>query len=915
MAAGPTRRRTLFENAPPMSAFGCPMIDSVQFEFGGDGVFRNQALVFRLEQDGRATGGDREMPDHNALSGVEIDGRAKIDGEGRELFQHRRPSLGSVRLLAQSTGEKPGHAGREKQDTKREDILDMRDSHREQWLDEEEIVGEKRENGGGDPCPKSEPDGGDQYRDDKEQHQARRRQDPAHDVREQHRQADNGERQDQTRGAGPGAPSLPDRSVRLSAGMIDHAPCVGRRRPAVHHLYEILMPEPSNPYRNLMARGAGFSRLAGRSGRNWSFMDASTSTAPANAIPAHDATHQRKAGFWALTLGSIGVVYGDIGTSPLYAFREAMVAASGASGETLPAIHRSDVLGVLSLILWALTIIVTLKYVTILLRADNQREGGTLSLLALAQRAIGRSTSAILALGAIGAALFYGDALITPAISVLSAVEGLKLVTTRFEPYVVPITIGIIVALFLVQYRGTAAVAGWFGPITLAWFAVMAIGGVVQVGDDLSIFEAVNPVHAVGFVVNNGTIGLIALGAVFLAVTGAEALYADLGHFGRRPIQFAWLFVAFPALALNYLGQGALALRNPAALENPFFLLYPSWALVPVVVLATMATIIASQAVITGAYSLTRQAIQLKLLPRMRIQHTSEEQAGQVYMPGVNTLLLVGVLALVLAFSSSSKLATAYGIAVTGTMVATVLLASVVVRRYWRWPLWATVALIVPFLAIDLVFLGANFMKLPEGGYVPLAIAALVVLVMWTWIKGTALLAVKDRQAEISIADLLQMLEKRPPTVIPGTAVFLTSHPDFAPVALMHSLKHFKTLHERNVILTIVTADVPRVPDAERIRMEDINPQFSRVTMTFGYMEAPNVPHGLSLCRKLGWKFEIMSTSFLVSRRSLRLAARSAMPSWQSRLFMFLARNAIGATDYFHIPAGRVVEVGTQVSV
>jgi KUP system potassium uptake protein len=638
-------------------------------------------------------------------------------------------------------------------------------------------------------------------------------------------------------------------------------------------------------------------------------------TASTAVISTHNKPHNPRAGFWALTLGSIGVVYGDIGTSPLYAFREAMVAASGIHGDTAVNINRADVFGVLSLILWALTIIVTLKYVTILLRADNQKEGGTLSLLALAQRAMGRSTPAILALGAIGAALFYGDALITPAISVLSAVEGLKLVTTSFEPYIVPITIGIIIALFLVQSRGTAAVAGWFGPITLVWFAVLAIGGLAQVGSDLSILEAVNPVHAVRFVVNNGSVGLVTLGAVFLAVTGAEALYADLGHFGRRPIQFAWVVIAFPALALNYLGQGVLVLRNPAALENPFFLLYPSWALVPIVALATMATIIASQAVITGAYSLTRQAIQLKLLPRMRIQHTSEAQAGQVYMPGVNTLLLVGVLALVLAFASSSKLANAYGIAVTGTMVVTVMLASVVVNRYWHWPLWATLALITPFLAIDLVFLGANLMKLLDGGYVPLIIALLVVLVMWTWVKGTALLTHKDRQAEIPLTDLLQMLEKKPPASIPGTAVYLTSHPDFAPVALMHSLKHFKALHERNVILTIMTADVPRIPDAERIHMEDVNPRFSRVAMTFGYMEAPNVPNGLGLCRKLGWKFEIMSTSFLVSRRSLKLAARSAMLSWQSRLFIFLSRNAAGATDYFHIPAGRVVEVGTQVNV
>lgn len=625
--------------------------------------------------------------------------------------------------------------------------------------------------------------------------------------------------------------------------------------------------------------------------------------------------HAAKAGFWTLTLGSIGVVYGDIGTSPLYAFREAMVAAGGAHAGGTPVIERAGVLGVLSLILWALMIIVTIKYVMILLRADNQGEGGTLSLLALVQRALGRPTPMILLLGAVGAALFYGDALITPAISVLSAVEGLKLVTSGFEPYILPITIGIIIALFLVQFRGTATVSALFGPVTLVWFIVMAIGGITHIADDLSVLEAVNPVHAISFIAHNGTIGLVALGAVFLAVTGAEALYADLGHFGRRPIQFAWSAVAFPALAINYLGQGALVLADPKAIENPFFLLYPGWALIPVVILATMATIIASQAVITGAYSLTRQAMQLRLLPRMKVQHTSAEQSGQIYMPFVNALLLCGVLVLVLAFGSSSKLANAYGIAVTGTMVVTALLAIVVINRHWRWPLPLALALMVPFLLIDLVFLGANLMKVLDGGYVPLVIGALVVTVMWTWMRGVAVLARKDQRVEIPLADLIRQLQRKPPPSIPGTAVYLTAHPQYAPVALMHSLKHFKSLHEQNVILTIRTADLPRIAEGERVEMYEIAPGFRQVTLTFGYMEEPNVPQGLAQCRKLGWKYDIMSTSFLVSRRSLKLAAHSAMPAWQSRLFIFLARNAAGATDYFHIPAGRVVEIGTQVNL
>ena len=400
---------------------------------------------------------------------------------------------------------------------------------------------------------------------------------------------------------------------------------------------------------------------------------------PVAAEGGHDHS-PGKAGFWTLTLGSIGVVYGDIGTSPLYALREAVLAATG--GEA--AASREAVFGVVSLILWALTIVVTLKYVVILLRADNEGEGGTLSLLALAQRLMGRSVPAVLMLGALGAGLFYGDALITPAISVLSAVEGLKLVTSGFDAWIISITLTIIVGLFLVQSRGTAAVSAWFGPITLVWFVVMAAGGIVHIARDPSILGALNPLHAVFFLAAHPGIGFAVLGAAFLAVTGAEALYADLGHFGRWPIQFAWLFVAFPSLALNYLGQGVLVLAEPAALENPFFLLYPGWALVPVVILATLATIIASQAVITGAYSITRQAIQLRLLPRMRILHTSATQSGQIYMPAVNTLLLLGVLALVLAFTSSSNLASAYGIAVTGTMVVTAMLAVIVLHRHWR---------------------------------------------------------------------------------------------------------------------------------------------------------------------------------------------------------------------------------------
>ncbi len=624
-----------------------------------------------------------------------------------------------------------------------------------------------------------------------------------------------------------------------------------------------------------------------------------------------DTSHPAKeAGLLSLSLASIGVVYGDIGTSPLYAFRATMIAAGARGG-----VRVEDVLGGLSLIIWALMIIVTMKYVVILLRADNRGEGGTLSLLALAQRAIGRSTGVILALGMLGAALFYGDAVITPAISVLSAVEGLSLVTSRLDALVLPITMIVIIALFAAQSRGTAAVASLFGPITLFWFGVLAVGGLQHVVADPSVLASLNPVHAARFLQTHGKLGLVVLGAVFLAVTGAEALYADLGHFGRKPIQLAWLVVAFPALILNYLGQGAALLADPTTIENPFFLMYPAQALLPVVGLATCATIIASQAVITGAFSLTRQAIQLRLFPRMKIRHTSETQAGQIYLPSVNSFLLVAVLALVLAFGSSSALANAYGISVTGTMVVTAILALIVVHKHWHWPLWAASLLMLPFLAIDLIFLGANMLKVVEGGYVPLCIAGLVVLIMWTWVKGTALLTAKEQSSEVPMDLILRQLDKKPLPMIAGTAIFLTSNPEYAPVALMHSLKHFKSLHEHNVILTIVTGNVPRVALEDRIDLVDVNPRFRRITMTFGYMEDPNVPQALALCRKLGWKFDIMSTSFILSRRTLKLSSKSKLPGWQSRLYIFLARNAAGASDYFHIPAGRVVEIGTQVNL
>jgi KUP system potassium uptake protein len=633
-----------------------------------------------------------------------------------------------------------------------------------------------------------------------------------------------------------------------------------------------------------------------------SAQSSSNGTSP---VPPHHA------GFWTLAVGSIGVVYGDIGTSPLYAFREAVNAAGAAHG----GMQRDDVIGIVSLILWTLMIIVTLKYVVLLLRADNDGEGGTLSLMALALKAMGKSTPFLFVLGVAGAALFYGDALITPAISVLSAIEGLNLVTTQFEPYVLPVTVAILIGLFWVQSHGTASMARWFGPVTVVWFIAMAIGGLEHIADEPEIFWALNPVNAVLFLIKNGEAGLVALGAVFLAVTGAEALYADLGHFGRKPIQYAWSFFVFPALALNYIGQGALVLAHPETISNPFFLLYPQWALLPIVILATIATVIASQAVITGAFSLTRQAIQLRLLPRLEIRHTSETQAGQIFMPQVNALLLFGVLVLVLLFGSSTRLATAYGIAVTGTMVVTACLTFVVVWKNWKWPVWMAACLMLPFLAIDLVFLGANLLKLFEGGYVPLLFATIMMVVMWTWVRGTSIVFAKTRKTDVPLTMLVNNLDKKPPHIVPGTAIFLTGDPETTPAALLHSLKHYKVLHEKDVVLTIVTSNSPRVPDAERIRMEPMGERFSKLSVTFGYMEEPNVPKALALCRKQGWKFDIMSTSFFVSRRAIKQATKSEMPVWQDKLFILLANNASDATEYFHIPTGRVVEIGTQVTV
>lgn len=623
---------------------------------------------------------------------------------------------------------------------------------------------------------------------------------------------------------------------------------------------------------------------------------------------AADAQHTE--GYWALVIGSIGVVFGDIGTSPLYAFREAMHAAHSRGMSTGEA-----VIGVLSLILWVLILIVSIKYVIVLLRADNRGEGGTFALMALGQAVAKRSSPLILALGVAGASFFYGDAVITPAISVLSAVEGLKLIAPQLEKAVIPVALVIISILFWMQSRGTDRIAKFFGPITALWFLVLALGGLSHIFDNAQVLEALNPLNGMLFVWRHGAMGLTIMGLVFLAATGAEALYADLGHFGRKPIQTAWFLFVFPALLLNYFGQGALVLSDPTALDNPFYKLYPDWALIPMLILSTLATVIASQAVITGAFSLTRQAIQLGLVPRFEIRHTSESMAGQIYMPRVNWFLFIAVVTAVVMFKSSSNLAAAYGVSVTAAMVIDSLMAFFVVWQCWKWPMWRAIALMLPFLLIEQVFFAANMLKLFEGGWVPLMIAGFLTLIMYTWLRGTRVLAKQTRRNEADLDWLVRKLEAKPPHRVPGTAVFLTGDPYAAPTSMMHNLKHNRVMHERNILLSIKTEDTPRVARHERLTVERVSDHFIRIIARYGFMETPNVPKIIEMCRRKDVNIDMGSTSFFLSRRSLRVTSKSELPRWQERLFIALAGSAEDATTFFQIPTDRVVEVGTQVTV
>lgn len=628
------------------------------------------------------------------------------------------------------------------------------------------------------------------------------------------------------------------------------------------------------------------------------------------ATAPEEGSEHAKGGVAALIVGSIGVVYGDIGTSPLYALRESLAHQVGADQLT-----EESVIGSISLLIFALIFTVTIKYIFFVMRADNRGEGGILSLMALAQTAMGRRTRIAFLLGVGGAALFAGEAMITPAISVLSAIEGLELVTHRFSEFVLPITIFILVTLFWAQSHGTARVAALFGPIMIVFFLTIGVLGAIHIADAPEVLRAFDPRRGIMFLATHGWLGFAVLGSVFLAVTGVEALYADMGHFGRFPIQAAWIGFVLPALLLNYLGQGALVLSRPEAVGNPFFLLAPDWGLLPLVILSTCATTIAAQAVITGAFSLARQAIQLGLVPRLEVTHTSAMQEGQIYIGRINRLLLIGVLLLVIAFKSSSALASAYGIAVTGTMVLSTSLLFIVAWRKWRWPLPLAVLFAASFLVVEFAFLTANLMKVVDGGWVPLVLGGCVMIVMWTWVTGTRLLAEKTHRDSLPIMELIAMLQKSKPTRVPGTAIFLTSDPKVAPTALMHNLKHNKVLHERVVIICVRTEDRPRVAPERRFEIEKLSDDFYSATLHYGFMESPRVPAALAAMRKAGLKCDIMTTSFFLGRRSIKESPSSEMPAWQDKLYVALTKQAANATDFFSIPSDRVVELGAQVTI
>ncbi|MEI6719415.1 MAG: potassium transporter Kup [Betaproteobacteria bacterium] len=623
---------------------------------------------------------------------------------------------------------------------------------------------------------------------------------------------------------------------------------------------------------------------------------------------------QHKQSRAALTLAALGIVYGDIGTSPLYAAKEVFNPSHGIPLDT------GTILGGISAIFWSLMVVVSLKYVLLIMRADNKGEGGIMALLALSSSAVQRFPRWRLILpmlGGFGAALFYGDAVLTPAISVLSAVEGLEVGTTALKPFVVPVSVGVIVALFLFQRHGTAVVGKLFGPVMLVWFSALALGGIYSIFKEPAILAALNPYHALHFITAHGWASFIVLGAVVLGVTGAEALYADMGHFGRTPIQTAWFGLVFPALALNYLGQGALLMINPAAVTNPFYQMFPAWALYPMVGLATMATVIASQATISGAYSLTKQAIQLGFLPRMNVIHTSAREIGQIYLPGVNWILLAAVVAAVVGFGSSGALASAYGLSVTGTMAIDTFLTFFVIRYGWNYNPVLCVLSTGFFIIVDMAFFSASMLKLAEGGWFPLLMAALIFTVMATWRRGRQILAERLKTSAIPLDPFLQSLFLDPPTRVRGTAIFLAADPKAVPHALLHNLSHNKVIHERVVFLTVTIVDEPWVPFSERVKVEPMGHECYRIAVRFGFKNRPDVSQALELCKPFGLEFNLMETSFFLSRETIIpvLDDWGGMALWRERMFATMARNASSVTDYFNIPTNRVIELGTQIEI
>jgi KUP system potassium uptake protein len=631
--------------------------------------------------------------------------------------------------------------------------------------------------------------------------------------------------------------------------------------------------------------------------------------------PAHGHAPQSPHGRYlaALTLGAVGVVYGDIGTSPLYALRECFHGSHGIAPT------RDNVLGVLSLIFWSLTLIISVKYLVFVMRADNDGEGGILALIALvskqAKGSEGRTRATLIALGLFGAALLYGDGMITPAVSVLGAIEGMKVATHLVEPYIVPIAVVILVGLFAIQSKGTGTVGKLFGPVMVVWFVTIAVLGVRWIAADLEVFASFNPLHAYRFFADNGVHAFAVLGSVFLVVTGGEALYADMGHFGPQPIKLAWFSLVFPALILNYLGQGALLLINPEAATHPFYLMAPRWALFPLVALATSAAIIASQALITGAYSLTRQAIQLGYCPRLTIEYTSERQQGQIYMPQINWILMLSTIGLVVGFRTSSALAAAYGMAVTSTMVITTLLTYLVARRSWGISRPIALSLAAFFLILELAYFGANLIKIAHGGWFPLVVGALIYTLLSTWKAGRRLLAQRMQEKLYPFERFMTDISAAAPLRVPGTAVFMTSNITGTPPTLLHNLEHNKVLHERVLLLTVVSSGTPYVDDVERLTIEPLGQSFHRVTLRYGFMEEPDVPAALASAADRAFPFDLESTTFFVGMETLLSTRRGGMPRWRERLFAFMSRNAARATSFFRIPPGRVVELGMQIEL